>query len=216
MTRIQIDPTERWLFLGKTGSGKTEGAKYFLREVAKKWPVIIIDPKNYWMGKYPKWAGKKELGTIDKPRLVSQFDPKLQVQIFQPDPRNIWDGTLEDLCYGIMKKGRAFVYWDELDGVVTATKIPTAFSMLWTKGRQLEIGAWCSNQRSLRVPEIVKSQAETWVIFDVPGKKDRTEIVEYTDSPLILSNPVRDYKYWFYHRPTMQNALLLPPLKIKK
>ena len=58
-------------------------AKAELREMARRgWPIIIIDPSAYWMGADPKWD--KGAGTIDRPKLVTRFDPKAAVQLYVP------------------------------------------------------------------------------------------------------------------------------------
>ena len=215
MPTISIDPTERWILLGKTGSGKTQAAKHYLNEVARKWRVVLIDPKNMWLGKYPTWAGKKELGNVYKPRLVTKFDKKLKVQCFQPDPENLWGNGLERLCYDVFKEGKTFIYFDELDQLVSANSIPGPFSTLWTKGRQVEIGAWAASQRCLRIPEIVKSQAEKWLVFNLPGKKDPTDAETYIHISW-QDIPIKDYKYWYYDANKMDRAIAMPALKLKR
>lgn len=216
MVKISIDPTERVLIIGKTGGGKTVLAKHFLKEIAKKYRVVIIDPKHMWLGKYPKWAKNNEKGTVEKPRLVTSFNPKLSVQCFQPTMPAHRDERLDKLCFDILKQGKTFVFFDELSTVATATQIPDGFSALWTQGRQIEVAAWCATQRPLRIPEIVKSQSEKWFIFDMPGPKNKKEIAEYTDTPDIESTRIPKFVYWYYDQPNMDHAIVRPPLEYKE
>lgn len=217
--KINIDPSHRWLFLGATGTGKSEGAKYFLRKVAGRYPVVIVDPKEFWLGRNPKWAGRREPGTIDKPRLVEKFNEKLGVQCYQPDVPGGDGPLLDEFCYRILdygrKKGGIFVYFDECDGIATANVIPRGLSALWKKGRALEVGAWIGNQTATGIPKIFKSQAETWVVFDVPDPDDRKLIATSTASPHVEVERLPKFHYWYFHRHDLHEAVHMPPLDIK-
>lgn len=199
---IKIDPSERWVILGKTGSGKTEWAKYMLRLVAKQMPVVIIDPKFLWLGrgKDPPWEKKsKEPGTIDHPHLIEKFNPKWRVQCYQPDvDEGDDDPGLMRLCLDILKRGDIFVYFDELDGIVTAQHVPTPIRRIWKQGRALGIGAWASTQVPTGIPKIFKSQAEKFAVFKV-GEEDvelAASLAHVTDDEM---RELRKYEWIFYH-----------------
>lgn len=210
--KIHLDPTERFFFVGKTGSGKTYLAKALLRRLAAKhWRIVIIDPKRFWMGKQPAWE-RKGPGTVDKPRLVSEFDPKLAVQCYQPTIPGWADTTLDALCGDILACGRTFVYFDEIDQIASPTQFSPHFSQLWTAGRALEVGAWASNQRPARIPDVLKSQAENWAVFRCKTPKDRQLIGEYINSPTIASTVLADYRWWYYHD-SMDQAQLMQPIE---
>lgn len=215
---LTIDPSERWLILGKTGSGKTEWAKYMLRLVAKKMPVVIIDPKMDWLGrgKNPPWEkDKKQPGTVDKPHLVEKFNPKWKVQCFQPDTD---DGTddplLMRLCLDILKKGDIFVYFDELDGIASAQHVPTPIRRIWKQGRSLGVGAWASTQVPSGIPRIFKSQAEKFAVFKV-GEED----IELAASLARVSeDEMRDVRKWewIFYETDADEGDWQPPVPYKK
>lgn len=210
---ITIDPSERFLILAKTGGGKTIWAKHMLREVSKVMPVVIIDPNELWLGRgkggRPEdWAQKKEVGTIDKPRLINEFNPKWHVQCLQPDV----DGSEEDprlgkLCYDILKRGNIFVYFDESEGIATATHVPRYIRRLWKTGRAHNVGCWVSTQAPKGIPRIFKSQAEHFVVFKV-GDEDvdfaaalvhalKEEVAELGRFEwLYYNNKIMDYAEW--------------------
>lgn len=224
MPRIRIDASERLIALGRTGAGKTEWVKSMLEVVNRKFPVVIIDPKAMWCGKNPKWAEDKQVGTVDKPRLMDKFDHKLAikrgVQCFQFDAISNLN-ELNELCYKVLaygrKHGEIFVYFDECEGIASPSKTPHGVSRLWKMGRALGVGAWISNQRALGIPEIFKSQAESFVIFDLPGHNDRKNIAEYVHTPAIMNEePLEAFNYWYFHRKLMRSAQLMPPLDLKQ
>lgn len=177
MAHITIDPSERWIILGKTGSGKTEFSKYLLRIIQKSMPIVIVDPNELWLGRGkggdPRdWAARKEPGTVNKPHLVDKFDPKYWVQCLQPDvDGSEEDPRLERLCYDILKRENVFVYFDESEGIATATHVPKYIRRIWKTGRAHNIGAWVATQAPKGIPKIFKSQAEKFAVFKV-GDED--------------------------------------------
>jgi len=214
---MHIDPSERWLLLAKTGSGKTELAKYFLREVSKLYPVVIVDPNELWLGKgrgkNPKeWAIGKDLGSIDKPRLVQTFNPKWNVQCIQPDEDDI--DKLERLCYDVMKKEDIFIYFDETEGIATATHVPKFIRVLWKRGRAHHVGAWASTQVPRGIPRIFKSQAEHFVVMKV-GQEDEdfaSEIAHVSEQEIAK---LKKYQ-WYYYNHDMDNGVFNPPIPFKE
>ncbi len=214
---MHIDPSERWLFLAKTGSGKTELAKYFLREVAKLYPVVIVDPNMLWLGKgkgkNPKeWATRKDLGSIDKPRLVQAFNPKWTVQCIQPDEDEI--DKLERLCYDIMRKEDIFVYFDETEGVATATHVPKFIRTLWKRGRAHHVGAWAATQVPTGIPKIFKSQAEHFIVMKV-GMEDEDFSAEIAHVDTSVVHALKKYQ-WLYYNHDMDTGEWHPPIPYKE
>jgi energy-coupling factor transporter ATP-binding protein EcfA2 len=168
--KFVVDPHERTCIIGRTGCGKTEWAKYMLREISKSMPVIIIDPKEDWLGQFPVWETKrKEPGTIDKPHLIKEYNEKFHVQVLQPDEED--DDSLEKLCKEVLKLRNRFIYFDETEGLCTANHVPTGIRRIWKTGRSKGIGAWVSTQTPTGIPRIFKSQADKFVTFIV-GSED--------------------------------------------
>jgi energy-coupling factor transporter ATP-binding protein EcfA2 len=214
---MHIDPSERWLFLGKTGSGKTELVKYFLREVSKLYPVVIVDPNELWLGKgkgrNPKeWATKKELGSIDKPRLVTTFNPKWKVQCIQPDEQEL--DLLESLCYDVMKKEDMFIYFDETEGIATATYVPKFIRVLWKRGRAHHVGAWAATQVPKGIPKIFKSQAEHFITLKVGLEDiDVASAIAHVDEKAVQQ--LKKYE-WIYYNHDMDIGEYHPPIPFKE
>lgn len=210
---IRIDPSERWLILAKTGAGKTEYVKYLLRMVEEQYPIVIIDVKAFWLGKHPKWAEKKELGTVDKPRLVDEFNPKWRVQLLQPDEED--DPRLEKMCNAIMKWGHPiFIYFDETEGIATATHVPGYIRRIWKQGRALEVGAWAATQVPTGIPRMFKSQAEHFIVLKV-GEEDAELAASLVHVPEEEVSALKKYE-WIHYDTDMDVGEWHPPIPYKE
>lgn len=212
---LKLDPSERMFICGATGEGKTVFAKHLLKEWQRAhWRIVIFDPKHFWMGKYPAWETRGP-GTVDKPRLVTRFNPKLAVQVYQPSTPAWKDPDFDAFCDAILATGQTVVYCDETDGVATGSQMSPGFSRLWTQGRALEIAAWAGAQRPFRIPEVLKSQAEWWVVFAMRGRRNREAAAEYTDTPQIADPRYRlaTHCYWLWHA-GMEHAQRMRPLRL--
>lgn len=217
---VSLHPSERWLFLGKTGEGKTHLARHLLRQVAARgWRVVIVDPKKFWMGRRPKWAKEGTPGTVDVPHLVTTFNPKLAVQCYQPATLPAWaDSGLDKLAHDILRwassnrQGGVYCFFDEAGLVADQQHIHPGVSALWTQGRALDVCAMVCSQRPRRVPEVFKSQADNWAIFWMPGKKDRQEAAEYTGSDNIVSQELPPYHWMYWQAARRDAAQLMEPV----
>jgi DNA helicase HerA-like ATPase len=213
--KLVVDPSERWIIMGKTGSGKSEFAKYLLRIIAEKMPVVIIDPKEFWLGKYPQWEMKRKMpGTIDKPHLIQSFNPKWRVQLLQPDADDPDDERLSRLCYDVLKHGNVFLYFDETEDIATAHTIPRHIRRIWKTGRALGVGAWVSTQAPTGIPKIFKSQAEHFVTLKV-GDEDIETVAALLHADREEVRGLKPYE-WLYYNTRMDFAERQSPVPYKE
>jgi hypothetical protein len=214
---IAIDPSERWVIFGKTGSGKTQYAKHLLRIVAEKMPVVIVDPNELWCGKYPQWeTEKKKPGTIDKPHLIDKFNPKWHVQCLQPDVDGSEpDERLERLCYDVLAHENIFIYFDETEGIATATHVPRYIRRIWKTGRAHGIGAWAVTQAPKGIPRIFKSQAEKLITFKV-GDEDVDTVAALVHATQEEVAGLQRFEWLYYDNKTMDYAIWNPPIPYKE
>lgn len=237
--RISLKPDERWFYVGVTGSGKSHLARANLRVMERaRWRICIIEPDGMWCGKSGRPAGRNEAGTVDRPRLVDRFNPKLQVQWYVPRPPQFVseDEGLQRFLSDIMDAGDTVVYFDELSQLVDHAHQPPVFSTLWTQGRKHNIAAWASTQRPNRIPDAVMAQANNWGAFRVAKPDHAKLIAEYTASPLLAPEPVTrsallrrrgepsdrtalnqlPMRYWYYYHANddyvMDHAQLMSPV----
>ncbi len=214
--KLTIDPHERWCILGKTGCGKTQWAKYMLRIVAEKLPVIIVDPKEHWLGDFPVWeTERKKPGTIDKPHLVHAFNPKFHVQCIQPDEEE--PENLDKFCLELLKLRNRFIYFDETEGLCTANHVPLGIRRIWKTGRSKGIGAWVATQTPSGIPKIFKSQADKFVTFNVGAEDvDLASVIGHATKEDVKA--LRDFEYLFYDTKAhdMELAEWQPPIPFKE
>lgn len=209
---------QRYLFIGKTRSGKSYLARYLLKLARrKKWRIVIIDPKKDWMGRGTErrpFAEGKSKGTVDNPVYVEEFRLDLAVQIYQPVE---WGEDVAQFCKAIMEAGNTIVYFDEITQLVSASRVPKEFNVLWTQGAALNVGAWCATQRPRNIPLIVKDQAEMWFMFQISSYDDRKVVegfIPIEDTPELVLRPLPK-RYFWYWEDTMPKPVLVKPLSIK-
>jgi energy-coupling factor transporter ATP-binding protein EcfA2 len=208
---IDIKPSERIMIMGKTGSGKTEWERFMLRRIALHMPVVIIDPKIFWLGENPIWASGKSPGTVDHPRLVKWFNPKYWVQCIQPDE---YDDKFERFLKALLKQKNVYTCFDETDGLCTATQVPTGIRKVWKQGRVLKVGASAGSQTYSGIPRIFKSQAEKFVLFRV-GDEDIEDAAHLLHClPEEVAN-LGDFEWMYYDNTSMNNGIWMPPIDIE-
>lgn len=209
---IDIKPSERVMIMGKTGSGKTEWAKFMLRRIARVMPVVIIDTRQFWMGEKPSWAKRREPGTVDRPHLVKDFNPNYWVQCIQPD---IYDDRMERFLLDVLKRRYVYVYIDENDGIATATSVPLGLRRVWKTGRALRVGAADGSQTYSGIPRIFKTQSEKRVLFRVGEEdiEDAAKLVQVYPEEVLDLEP---FEYIYYDVNNMEHGLWMPPIDLDR
>lgn len=210
---------QRYLFLGKTRSGKSFLARFLLKLARRKgWRIVIVDPKKDWMGRGKNrrpYAEGKSKGTVDTPVYTTYFRPELAVQIFQPVE---WGPDCAAFFRAIMEVGNTIVYFDEITQLVTASHVPIEFNVLWTQGAAINVGAWCATQRPRNIPLIVKDQAELWFIFRIINYEDRRIVEGYVPVegiPELVDRPL-PYRWFWFWEDSMEAPVLVKPLVLKQ
>lgn len=179
----------------------------------KKWRIVIVDPKCFWLGVKPEWE-KKGNGTVDKPRLVSHFDPKLAVQCYQPDPTVPgWQNEdLDSFFHDVFEEGNLVLYVDETVRIATPSNIPSGMARIWTQGRAKGIAAWAATQRPSGIPQMLKTESENWAIFKLKAPVDRKTVSDFTGDDRLVSSRLPKW-YWWYATDALDKAQLMRPIK---
>ena len=183
-----------------------------LRRIAEHMPVVIIDPKMFWLGENPEWASGRDLGSVDHPRLVKAYNPKYHVQVVQPDE---YDISFENFLKNILKKRNVYVCFDETDGLCTAQTVPLGIRKIWKQGRVLNVGAAVGSQTYSGIPKIFKSQAEKFVLFQV-GDEDIEDAAYLVHALPEEVAELGEYEYIYFDNTSMGNGSWMPPLDLEE
>jgi hypothetical protein len=170
-TEIIIKDSDRVFFTGKTGSGKTYAARFITRSFPR---LIVLDPKGTLGG--PEWA----LDPWDREsrRALRNGRPvRARVTVpFGADVEDIWD----DVFNRVYQAGDCTVYIDEVYGVVLPGSRPSpGLTGIWTRGRELNIGAFAASQRPVWVPLFILSEAEHFFMFRLSLSDDKRRMSEF-------------------------------------
>lgn len=190
MTRIHIRNSERVLFVGRTGSGKTVLAKHFL---ANQNRVLVLDPKNTF--RLDGYRARRSL-----PLVGSEFRI-----IYRPRLGD--DEQMADLVYSLMRLKNATIYVDEL--AVMAESYPATTGVLAQiamTGRERKVTVWAACQRPRWTPRIFFTEAECVFMFNMRSGEDRAYMAQFVGPEAL--DPIERYEFWYNHADEETPALM--------
>jgi hypothetical protein len=179
---------------GMTGSGKTLFAWAMLRNEQR---LVVFDPKAT-LGEMAQtdwdlepWTRKTEQALLSGKAVRLRVPPPAPDD---PDQRGYWERYLAR----VYQARRCRVYFDEVYGVIPPGSKPGPyFSAIYTRGRELDIGAWASSQRPAWVPLFVRSEAEWLVSFHLTLMIDRQRLAEVMGEA-VMTDPPDPYGFYLY------------------
>lgn len=190
-----ISPTsnDRGIVIGQTGAGKTFFMRYLLKDVQR---LMVLDPKGTLYG--PKASGgdwhlkEWDRRTAKAIRRGAGF----RVRIPHHGGKDPWRAYLEAFYRG----GNAMLYIDEMNGVVPPRTgvVPDELNAIYTRGRELGLGAWSASQRPAWIPLEVMSEAQWFVLFRVLLDEDRKRMAGLM-GPQVLTPIEDDFGFWVRH-----------------
>lgn len=183
MPGINISASDRIAFIGKTGSGKTELAKFFLSRLNR---VVVVDPKHTF-----KLDGFKNLKPGNWSLPVFKKDFRLIVR-----PRRHDDEELTDFMEVLNKTKNLTIYIDELATLTDMFPYTTAYlADVVRTGREKKVAVWSGMQRPRGTPRVYLSETETFFCFALRAKEDREYIRGYAGDEVMQKIP----KFHFWH-----------------
>lgn len=184
-------PTDRAVFVGPTGSGKSVLAEMLLSYVTARLSanVVIVDPKHGW----EFHRAKNETGYVNKYKqplyvasdldeledaLDEQRENGFQV-LYQPPKEHLVRQNadkLDEVASIVFDRGHTTLYYDELYMVANGSdfqrRAPNYFYCV-TQGRAKKIGVWGSVQRPSWIPLIALTETEVRSTFYLRNADDR-------------------------------------------
>jgi hypothetical protein len=197
MTIRLPDDTQRVSVIGRTGSGKTQGAVWQLskrRFDIRPW--IIFD-----------WKRDKLIGSLGATSTtINKVPPKKPgLYIVQPKPHEAEDGTLEDYMWKIWSQENIGVYIDE--GYMIGNN-NAAFRAMLTQGRSKHIPMITLSQRPVGMDRYVFSESDYFQIFEMTDVRDKKTVNSFV--PVDLDERVPKFHSIWYDVGQNEATLLAP------
>jgi hypothetical protein len=182
MASISLQTSDRALFLGRTGSGKTTLAKAFLA-ITPRW--VILDAKH----------------TVRVPGVPIRktFNRHLDRQIIRVEPDEWELERWSDVIDAVWRRGNAVLYVDETTLITPPRTILPALGKAIRTGRERGLGVWCGSQRPKDIPSAVFTEAEHFFVFQLTFAADREKVRSFTHDGLgrlMRSLSGHDYVYY--------------------
>lgn len=191
------DDTHRVSVIGRTGSGKTQGAVWQLsKRRFDLRPWIILD-----------WKRDKLIGTLgaQKTDIGGKPPKKPGLYIAQPQPHEAEDGTLETYLWKIWAQENTGIYVDE--GYMIGNN-NNAFRSLLTQGRSKHIPMIILSQRPVGMDRYVFSESDYFQIFEITDTRDKKTVNSFV--PVDLDARLPKYHSIWYDVGQNEATLLAP------
>lgn len=205
LSTLAPGPTDRALFVGMTGSGKTTLA----RRLLAPWQyVVAIDGKStlHW----PGWSRQTSIERAVK--LNPATNPRI---IVAPSHAELQDGpSLSLLFTWLYERRNTLVYIDEIYSIASgssADSIPDSLLAILTRGRERRTPLWGATQRPMFIPTVFLSEAEHAYLFRLQAPQDRKKVGDFYGIEPELLNGLA--KRRFYYKSEKEYAV--GPLELK-
>lgn len=201
---ITLEPTDRTLIVGHTGSGKTTLA---LRLISGYRSLVVIDPK--WRVDVPR------AGVIaGDPRVFAQWWPqRIRRVVYRPDPRARRHEDVDEVISRVLAYGRTCLYVDEAMELSTPGWILPGYKRAITTGRELYVPVVSASQRPIGIHNTVLTEAEHCFAFKLTATGDRDKLAAFYGDD--AGEPVLE-QYAFLYAGIRSGGIVLrcPPLDL--
>jgi len=190
MVTVKVKTSDRVAFVGATGSGKTQLAKYFLSTQER---VLIIDPKHTF-----------SMDGFKRGWNLPTFNKKFRMIV---RPRLQDDEKLFDLLHKAFKLGNVTIYVDEMATLSDMFKWTTIkLEDIARTGREKKVSLWSVMQRPRGTPRVFLTETDVFFVFNLRSGEDRDYIKDYVGNE--VQEQIQKFNFW-YIRPEESTPSLL-------
>jgi hypothetical protein len=179
------DDSQRITVIGKTGSGKTQGAAFLLakRSYTEK-PWIVFN-----------WKYDELLDAIPHTREIGVSDkvPK-HAGLYMVHPAPADAEAVEDLMLRVWQRENVGLFVDE--GYMIPARSP-AFQAILTQGRSKRLPVIMLTQRPAWVTRFAFSEADFIQLYQLTDQRDAKVAKEFLPLPIEKPLPGRFYSWWW-------------------
>lgn len=192
------DRSHRLAVIGRTGSGKTQAAAWFLSQMPiEHMPWVVLDYK-----------GDALLNDIRARELPVGAPPPKKPGVYIVHPlHGTDDDAITALMWGIHKQGNTGLYLDE--GYMIGDENP-AFRALLTQGRSKNIPMITLSQRPYYMDRFAFSEADFYLVFNLNDRKDQQRVGEFLHRDIDLRNDIPKFHAHYHDVGENKHALLKP------
>lgn len=201
------DDTQRFSIVGRTGSGKTVAATWFLGEHANwtEMPWVIYDFKrDSLLAKVGAMKGAEHISTDYVPR-----KPGLYFVHPHPDDTD----EVNQHMKGIWEQQNTGVFIDEGYMVSNGMSGKSWLRTLLQQGRSLHIPMVILSQRPVWMDRFVFSESDFYQVFRLNHSQDRKRIMEYV--PADLEETLPEF-HSYYHDVAREETFVMRPVVPEK
>lgn len=180
---------EHVLFLGPTGSGKTQMGLDALSVASRKEnPAIIfaMKPRDRTLESFAKDHNFREV-RYWPPEVSKNWRPEKPVGFLLKPPHNMRDinwtrqkhhDVFQECILDSYARGSRILFADETYSLTNELQLGDELVTVWTKGRSMNCSLWAASQRPAYIPTWAYSQSSHFFISWDPDKRSRKRYEE--------------------------------------